>query len=102
MLNLKTYLLWIYQLKEFFKNSDVLVGISDYNTLIVTALRSQKVKGNVKTTLYRDYNSFDIKRFQNLKSNNTKNVSDFQNTFITSYYSYLYKHAPIKRKNPQI
>ena len=41
MLNLKTYLLWIYQLKEFFKNSDVLVGISDYNTFIVTALRSQ-------------------------------------------------------------
>ena len=86
--------------KEFFKNSDVLeVGISDHHSLIVTALRSQLVKGNAKTKLYRDYNSFDLKLFKedldkNLKSNNTVNFSDFQNTFTTV----LHKHAPIKKK----
>ena len=53
--------------KEFFKNSDVLeVGISDHHSLIVTALRSQLVKGNAKTKLYRDYNSFDIKLFRKI------------------------------------
>ena len=65
----------------------------------MTALRSQLVKGNAKTKLYRDYNSFDIKLFKedldkNLKSNNTVNFSDFQNTFTTV----LHKHAPIKKK----
>ena len=65
----------------------------------MTALRSQLVKGNAKTKLYRDYNSFDIKLFKedldkNLKSNNTVNFSDFQNTFTTVFH----KHAPIKKK----
>ena len=51
--------------KEFFKNSNVFeVGISDHHSLIVTALRSQLVKGNAKTKLYRDYNSFYIKLFK--------------------------------------
>ena len=63
------------------------------------ALRSQLVKGNAKTKLYRDYNWFDVKLFKedldkNLKSNNTVDFSDFQNTFITA----LHKHAPIKKK----
>ena len=86
--------------KEFFKNSNVFeVGISDHRSLIVTALRSQLVKGNAKTKLYRDYNSFDIKLFKedlddNLKSNNTVNFSDLENTFTTV----LLKHAPIKKK----
>ena len=86
--------------KEFFKNSNVFeVGISDHHSLIVTALRSQLVKGNAKTKLYRDYNSFDIKLFkedldENLKSNNTINFTAFQNTFTTV----LHKHAPIKKK----
>ena len=65
----------------------------------MTALRSQLVKGNAKTKLYRDYNSFDIKLFkedldENLKSNNTINFTAFQNTFTTV----LHKHAPIKKK----
>ena len=73
--------------------------ISDHHSLILTALRSQLVKGNAKTKLYRDHNSFDIKLFKedldnNLKSNNTVNLSDFQNTFTTV----LHKHAPIKKK----
>ena len=49
--------------------------------------------------LHRNYNSFDIKLLKedldkNLKSNNTVNFSDFQNTFTTV----LDKHAPIKKK----
>ena len=85
--------------KEFFKNSNVFeVGISDHHSLIVTALRYQLVKGKAKTKLYRNYNSFVIKLFKedldnNLKSNNTLNFCDFQNTFTT-----FHKHAPIKKK----
>ena len=49
--------------KEFFKTSNILeVGISVHDSLIVTALRSQLVKVNKKATLYREYNSFDVKR----------------------------------------
>ena len=64
----------------------------------MTASRSQLVKGNAKTKLYRDYNSFDIKFLKggldkNLKSNNIVNFSNFQNTFSTV----LHKHAPIKK-----
>ena len=66
---------------------------------IVTALRSQLVQGSTKAKLYRDYNSFDVKLSKadlgkNLKSNNSVNFSDFQNTFITV----LHKCAPIKKK----
>ena len=89
--------------KEFFKNSVFEVVISDHHSLILTALRSQLVKGNAKTKLYRDHNSFDIKLFKedldnNLKSNNTVNLSDFQNTFATV----LHKHAPIKKKSSDL
>ena len=59
---------------KFFKNSNVLkVGISDQYSFIVTALRSKLVKGNAKTKLYRDYNSFDIKVFKE----GLVNFSDF-------------------------
>ena len=73
--------------------------MSDHHSLVVTALRSQLVKDNAKTKLYRDYNSFGIGLFKedldnNLKSNNTVNFSDFQNSFTTV----LHKHAPIKKK----
>ena len=65
----------------------------------MTSLRSQLVKGNPKTKLYRDYNSLDVNLFKedldkNLESNNAVNSSDFQNTFITAPR----KHAPIKKK----
>ena len=53
--------------KEFFKSSNVLeVGISDHPSLIITALQSRLVKGNAKTKLYRDYDSFDIKLFRKI------------------------------------
>ena len=68
--------------------------ISDYHSLVVTALRSLLVNGNAKTKLYRDYKSLGVKPFKevvdkNLKSKNTGNFSSIQNTFITV----LHKHA---------
>ena len=40
-------------------NNDVFeVGISDYPSLIVTALKSELLKGNTKTKLCWDYSSF--------------------------------------------
>ena len=40
------------------------MGISDLHKFIVTALRTQVVKGNSKTKYYRDYNFFDIDLFK--------------------------------------
>ena len=64
------------------------VGIFDHHSLIVTAWRSQSVKGNAKTKLYRDYNLLNVKLYKedldkNVKSKNTVNFSDFQNIFIS-------------------
>ena len=86
--------------KEFFKNTDVIeVGISDHHSLIVTALKSLLLKGNAKTKLYRDYNSFNIDHFKedldnNLKNNSITEYSHFQNIFL----EILHKHAPIKKR----
>ena len=42
--------------KGLLKNSNVLeVGISGNHSFIITALKSQLVKGNAKTKLYHDY-----------------------------------------------
>ena len=85
--------------KEFFKNTDVSeVGISDHHSLIVTALKSQLLKGNAKTKLYRDYSSFNIDHFKedldnNLKNNSITECSHFQNIFL----EILHKHAPLKK-----
>ena len=75
------------------------VGISDHHSLIVTALKSQLLKGNAKRKLYRDYNSFNIDHFKedldnNLKNNSITEYSHFQNIFL----EILHKHAPIKKK----
>ena len=86
--------------QEFFKNTDVIeVGISDHHSLIVTALKSLLLKGNAKTKLYRDYNSFNMNQFKedldnNLKNNSITEYSHFQNIFL----EILHKHAPIKKK----
>ena len=74
--------------KGLFKNSNVLeVGISDYHCLIITALRSQLVKGNAKTKLYRDYSEFNMDNFKaelddELKSGVVTEYSNFQNILI--------------------
>ena len=57
------------------------------------------LKGNPKTKLYRDYNSFNIDHFKeildnNLKNNNITGYSHFQNVFL----EILHKHAPITKK----
>ena len=40
------------------------VGISDHHSFIVTALKSQLIKGNAKMKLYRDYSSFQLEMFK--------------------------------------
>ena len=65
----------------------------------MTALRDQLAERNAETKLYWGYNSFDIELFKadverNLKSNNTIDISDFQNMFFTV----IQKHAPSKKK----
>ena len=86
--------------KELFKNSNVLeAGISDHHSFIVTASKSQLIKGNAKMKLYRGYSSFQMERFkadldQNLKCTTSFEYSDFQSAFTWV----LHYHAPIKNK----
>ena len=75
--------------KELFKNTDV----------IVSALKSQLLKGNAKTKLHQDYSSFNIDHFQeyldkDLKNNSITEYSLFQNVFL----EILRKYAPIKKR----
>ena len=85
---------------ELFKNSNVLeVRISDHHSFIVTALKTQLIKGNTKMKLHRDYSSFQMERFkadldQNLKCTNSFEYSNFQNIFSRV----LHNHASIKKK----
>ena len=71
-----------------FLNSNVLeVGISDHHSLINAALKSQLVKGNEKTKLYRDYIEFNMDNFKaelnhKLKSGIITEPSNFQSIFI--------------------
>ena len=45
--------------KELCKNSNVFeVGMCDHHSFIVTALKSELIKGNAKIKLYLDYSSF--------------------------------------------
>ena len=82
------------------KNSNVLeVGISDHHGLIITALKSQLVKGNAKRKLYRDYSEFNMNSFRaelddKLKSGVVTEYSNFQKIFI----QVLNNHAPAKKK----
>ena len=86
--------------KELFKNNDVFeVGISDHHSFIVTALKSQLLKRNAKTKLYRDYSSFSLDIFKedlenSFKNNFTTEYSDFENVFL----EILHKHAPTKTR----
>ena len=75
------------------------VGISDHHSLTITALKSQLVKGNAKTKLYRDYSEFNLDNFKaelddKLKSGVVTGYSNFQNIFI----QVLNNHAPAKKK----
>ena len=86
--------------KDLFKNSNVLeVGISDHHSLIITALKSQLVKENAKTKLYRDYSEFNMDNSKaeldnKLKSGVVTEYSNFQKIFI----QVLNNHAPAKKK----
>ena len=86
--------------KPLFKNSsDIEVRISDHHSFIVTALKSELVKGNAKTKIYRNYKSFDINNFQRdlndeLNENFVSGYSQFHNIFV----KVLNDHAPLKKK----
>ena len=85
--------------KEFVKNTDVIeVGISNNHSLTVTVLKSLLLKGNAKTKLYRDCDSFIVDHFKkdfdnNLKNDSITEYSHFRNVFL----EILHKHAPIKK-----
>ena len=75
------------------------VEISDHHSFIITALKSQLVKGNVKTKLYRDYSEFNMDNFKaelddRLKSGLVTEYSNFKNIFI----QVLNNHDPVKKK----
>ena len=85
-------------------------GISDHHSLIITALKSQLVKGNAKTKLYRDYSEFNMDNFKaelddKLKSGVVTEYSNFQNIFIQVLNNYapaknqvLNNYAQVKKK----
>ena len=63
------------------------VGISDHHSFIITTLKSQLVKGNAKTKLYRDYSelnmdNFKVKLDDKLKSGIKTEYPNSQNSFI--------------------
>ena len=75
------------------------VGISNYHSFIITALKSQLNKGNAKGKLYRGYREFNMDNFKaelgdKLKSGTVTEYSNFQNIFI----QVLNNHAPAKKK----
>ena len=76
------------------------VGISDHHSFIIAVLKSQQVKGNAKTKLYRDYSEFIMDNFKaeledKLKGGIETEYSNFQNIFI----EVLNNQAPAKKKN---
>ena len=74
--------------KELFKKNDVFeVGISDHRSFIVAASKSQLLKGNAKTKLYRDYSSFSLDIFKEDLENSFKNNLS-QNTPIFEMFSW--------------
>ena len=61
--------------------------ISDHHSLIMTALKSQLIKGNAKTKLYRDYSEFNTNNckaelYRKLKSGIVTENSNLQNIFV--------------------
>ena len=61
--------------KELFKNNDVFeVGISENRSFIATTLKSQLLKVNAKTNVYRDYSSFNLDIFKEDLENSFKNT----------------------------
>ena len=76
-------------------NPNVLeVVISDHHSVIVTALKSQLIKGNAKMKfLQLEMLKADLD--QNLKCTTSFEYSDFQSSFTRV----LHNHAPIKKKS---
>ena len=65
------------------------VGNSDHHSFIITALKSQLVKANTKTKLFRDYDELDMDSFKEALDGELKNgmvteYSNFQNIFFSN------------------
>ena len=86
--------------KELFKHSEFTqLGISSRHSFDVTSLKSQLLKGNTKTKIYRDYSEFNIGALRenldkSLSGRNACLYKHFQNTFVQT----LNRHAPFKTK----
>ena len=90
---------------DVFKNSNVLeVGISDHHSFIITALKSQPVKENAETKLYRGYSEFNMGNFKvelddKLKSGIVTEYSNVQNIFIQVRNNHVPANKKIMRFN---
>ena len=83
----------------FMKSQTLEVGISDHHKLVLTILKSQFVKGNPKTNVYRNYKDFNTDSFKIELSKKLSSVKmgNYSN-FLECFTKLLDKHAPLKKK----
>ena len=99
-INLSCTELFLTNKKNFFKNPNVLkVGISDHHNFVLTALKTQFIKGSPKVKCYRSYKIFDIETSKTelstvLTVSKTEDYSSFEEAFT----SVLHNYVPIKKK----
>ena len=85
--------------KELFKHLEVIqVGIPNHHSFIVVSLKSQLVRGNAKSKIYRDCSKFNMDAFKDdlnksLSNRNVYEYKHFQNIFVHTFN----KHATIKK-----
>ena len=65
------------------------VGNSDHHSFIITVLKSQLVKANAKTKLFRNYGELNMDKFKEgldgeLKNGMVTEYSNFQNIFFSN------------------
>ena len=56
------------------------------HSLIVTALKSQLLKGNTTTNLYHDYSSLNIDHFKEKLSNNLETNSNTEYSYFQKFF----------------
>ena len=67
--------------ESLLKNSNVLeLGTYDHFSFIITAMRTQLIKGNAKIKMYRNYKTFNINFFKR----DLRESLEHQNIFKTS------------------
>ena len=78
---------------DLFKNSVLDFGISDHLSFIITALKSQLVKGSTKTKLYRDHSEFNVANFKAELADKLESIEIFK---IFSFKFIIIMHWQIK------